>query len=204
MATKQTKITIAVILISICICAWIADRSVRNWRRHYESSISMWQSIENDDTVGIESALKHGADANAFGDAGLGERHSLITAQSKNSPELVSRLLAVGADPTVALHRAISAGEAKRLIGIGAKVDGNSKDGGLTPLSEQSANGRADVVEVLLSNGANPSYKDKDGYTPRQRALYALGNHPEASAEYSRTIKLLDQSIQAHQQPTPR
>jgi hypothetical protein len=156
----------------------------------------MWQAVENGNVTGLDSALKRGADPNAFGDAGLNEHHTLITAQASNNPKLVSRLLAAGADPTVALHRAINAGEAKRLIGIGAKVNGNSRDNGLTPLSEQSANGRSNIVQVLLFHGANPLLKDKDGYTPRQRALYAVGNHPEASAEYSRIIRLLDQASQ--------
>ena len=63
------------------------------------------------------------------------------------------------------LHLASTAEVARVLLKAGARVSSRASVG-YTPLHRAAAGGRADVVEFLLSVGANAKARDKNGDTP--------------------------------------
>ena len=63
------------------------------------------------------------------------------------------------------LHYARTAEVAKVLLKAGARVSSRASVG-YTPLHRAASGGRADVVEFLLSVGANGKAKSEDGETP--------------------------------------
>ncbi|GAA3405839.1 ankyrin repeat domain-containing protein [Paenibacillus hodogayensis] len=70
------------------------------------------------------------------------------------------------------LHLALDPQVAARLLDRGALIDAASDDGS-TPLHTQVSDGeeRLDVVELLLTRGANREAKNRKGHTPLEIAL---------------------------------
>lgn len=183
---------LTLVLVSLVfIGGFFTHRGMVNWQRQYFLDQALWQAVENNDTGAVQKALVNGADPNSGGDAGLGERHPLITAQANGDLKMVNVLQAHGANASQALMIALDAKETERLLHIGAKMNGVTDEFGKTALGGQSANGRPDIVRLLLAHGADPGQKDKDGRTALDRANYAAGNHPEMAAAYSEIIKML-------------
>ena len=80
------------------------------------------------------------------------------------------------ADGTTALHWAAYKNDADivdALIRAGAKVDAQTRDGGITPLSLAASNGNAAAVEALLKGGANPNLTVEEGETPLMAAAHS-------------------------------
>lgn len=190
----KSRILALIILVLFIVALLLIRRGVDNWRQQTFVDEALWQAVENGNATAAEGAFARGGNANALGDAGLGEYHTLITAQAHGDGKMVGILLAHGASPSLALAKAFDAKEVGRLLHVGARVNGISDDLGMTPLGEQSANGRPAIVQLLLAHGADPNAKDKDGFTPMDRAKYASANHPEEAALYAQVIRLLTQA----------
>ncbi len=80
------------------------------------------------------------------------------------------------ADGTTALHWAAYKNDAEMvdaLIRAGAKVDAQTRDGGITALSLAASNGNGAAVEALLKGGANPNLAIEEGETPLMAAAHA-------------------------------
>jgi hypothetical protein len=60
---------------------------------------------------------------------------------------------------------------ARLLIASGALVDARRTEGRITPLESASYLGHQDMVELLLTAGADPNVKIYDGYTPLHQAV---------------------------------
>ncbi len=135
--------------------------------------------------------LQQGADVNAFGyEMGT----MLMGAANQGEVEMVSKLLDKGADPNLAspitgetpLHAAAAKGFAKGtlsclklLLKAGADPNIKAKSGiatptyyrdinvvGETPLHLAAAYGSKEMIEVLLSHGADPALKDDRDESP--------------------------------------
>ena len=102
-------------------------------------------------------------------------------------------LLAKGADPNrvdprdgegmAPLHRAVVNGDecepiALALLASGARVDGRSHPGGLTPLHLAVRSGHDALARLLISRGADVNSRARDGRTPLH--LAAAGGHESA------------------------
>ena len=118
-------------------------------------------------------------------------------------PEILSQLLAAGADPNAAsrnpmrvtpLHSAsahrnpsVSLAMAESLLGAGA--DPNvQQQGGWTPLHQAAAHRRRELVELLLAHGADAGARSEDGRTAEQKA--AEGGDEEIALRLQRRIEI--------------
>lgn len=196
---KPIVLIMLVVVAMIAIGAAVVYRGGANWGQQYHTNQSLWQAVENGDVAAAQKALALGADPNEAGDAGLSEHHTLITALSHNDLKMVTVLLAHKADPSRALTLAVNEKEAARLLQLGAQVNGIVDGTGMTILGEQSANGRPDIVHLLLVHGAAPNERDQDGETALDRARYAASKHPEEAAAHSVILKMLQNAQKSGQ-----
>jgi len=139
----------------------------------------------------FEYLLSVGADVNAVG---YEDGTILMAASYMSFPDIVKTLLEHGADPNKAsavtgetpLHACAARGYAETafeimtlLLKAGAKPNVKAKNGiptatyyrditvvGETPLHLAAAYGSADMIKLLLDNGADPSLKDDRGDSP--------------------------------------
>jgi len=85
--------------------------------------------------------------------------------------------------PSKSLHEAAESGdlaEVKRLIAQGADVNASDGDEVRTPLLAAADGGHAEVVKLLLKNGAKVDMGDSYGYTP---LYYAIWSDDEAAVK---------------------
>lgn len=132
----------------------------------------LYRAIAEGDETLAALALDRGASPDG---ADLRRGPPLAAAAARGRLSLVRLLLAHGADVNrrglreelSALHQAASfeqAEIARCLLDAGAEVD-QREDEGATPLMYAAARGDLRTVEILLARGADPSAKDKDGWT---------------------------------------
>ena len=62
--------------------------------------------------------------------------------------------------------------EVRTLIQAGADVNARSIDHGTTPLMQAAADGRMDLVDLLLASGADPMEYDENGNTALHEAVF--------------------------------
>ena len=141
-----------------------------------------WYTVAaSPDPEGIELARESGADPNVRG-ARAG-RTPLIQAIWAGSEEAVEAMLEAGADPTIgdsggetplqyaarANDGRSRAGIARMLIDAGADVspEGSRHD---PPIVSAALTNDAELIEVLLENGADPKATDRRGRTALQLA----------------------------------
>jgi ankyrin repeat protein len=146
------------------LCAAAASATTANVdepRKPDGSTPLMWATFEGD----VEEAarlLKEGADVKASNSYGVNALH--LAADSANT-ELIRLLLKAGADPEspnadgeTALHVVARSGNveaAKLLLKAGGKVNAVEQFGGQTPLMWAAARRHPQMVELLLSKGAD-------------------------------------------------
>jgi ankyrin repeat protein len=140
----------------------------------------------------VEALLRAGANPNAADD----DRNTpLINAATNGYTNICKTLLAQGANVnvkdwngTTALQMAAREGQlelCKALIAAGAEIDASSR--GNTPLLFAAAGPYPEVVELLLSKGANPKVVDVDGETTLMRTINA--------ASRSKDVLVMDREL---------
>jgi len=122
--------------------------------------ISHGAKIDVRDTVNNDTALLYGIRDGKFSVAEL--------------------LLEAGADPNLTdqrgfapVHIAVARNDAnivQRLLDYGATINSRTRSDGKTPLMIAAAAGFKEMVEMLLSRGADPSIVDSAGKSPLERA----------------------------------
>jgi hypothetical protein len=142
-------------------------------------------AVAFNDTDLVEFLLCHGADPNVDVDDGYTALLLAIESEDPASVDIVSRLIAAGADvhrPGIngwtPLHMAAARGQlekARLLLDAGARVDQRKGiDAGETPLMEAAYLGRPALVQLLLDHGADPTMRDTiNNRTPLEIARYA-------------------------------
>lgn len=120
-----------------------------------EGKTALFEAITNGRADIVDSLIQHGADPNL-----PGPKHMLWPAV--HNPECLRILLAKAADHKktsgiMELATSINSIEAIRIL-LEAGVDPNAKkDGVYTPLCTAIRDNRADILELLLRNGADPN-----------------------------------------------
>jgi ankyrin repeat protein len=131
-------------------------------KRNPDGSTPLQWAVYNGDLAEAKRLLRLGADvkiANNYGATPMG-----LAAEVGNA-EMIALLLEGGADPDspdpdgmTALQLVARTGNVKAaqlLIGAGAKVDAKEKWGGQTPLMWASARRHPEMMQLLISKGAN-------------------------------------------------
>ena len=103
-----------------------------------DANLDLFKAAEKGSAIGIETALKKGANPNLFTNGSS----PLMIAAYKGSPECLKLLLKAGAD-----INAVS-------------------DSGSSVLQHAAAHGRKDNVKVLIEHGVNVNVKNKHGHSP--------------------------------------
>ena len=123
----------------------------------------------------VRLLLDCGADANTPNNEGW----TPVKSAANNGRLEVVRVLSLGVDVSAAdergftpLHGAVmkDLATAKLLYESGADINTRSKTG-RTPLYEAAASGKSEIVQWLLSLGADVSAADEDGFTPLHSAV---------------------------------
>eukprot|EP00937_MAST-01D_sp_MAST-1D-sp2_P002832 g2832.t1 len=126
--------------------------------------------VKDRSAAAVENALKAGAEINGIVDG----RSALHVAAYADLDDMVALLLQNKADPGLAieggtaLHDAAERGNMKcviKLLDAGVAVDQLNTDTGYTALMWASVGGRTEVVQLLLSKGADKSLKNGSGKT---------------------------------------
>lgn len=129
---------------------------------HTPSDEHWWNaSSDGSDETATRALLKQGADPNAAGHNGM-------------TPLLLSVQSSYGAEPCVA-----------SLLAAGADLE-KSGTGGITPLMRAAYRGRAEIVRLLLTHGANPSRVDHFGHDAlyyAEQSLASLQSDDEEEGE---------------------
>lgn len=130
-------------------------------------------AVYEDDVETVEMLLKAGARVNVANEYG---ETPLTLACAVANAAIVEKLLNAGADANMALENGeaplmIAAGSGdgrlvRMLIEHGAKVDAVESWKGQNALMWAVANGRTEVIDILLKASANPNNASKAGFTP--------------------------------------
>src|SRR5262245_55415760 len=199
----------------------MADLDVDLPRKADGSTPLMWATFEGD-VAKVTSLLKEGASVKATNIYGV---NAMQLAADTANTELIRVLLKAGADPEspnpdgeTALHLVARSGNveaAKLLLKAGAKVEARERFGEQTPLMWAAARRHPEMVELLLSKGANANargavrdYKrvataesraaprDRGGFTP---LMYAArdncGECVEVLLKHKADVNLSDPSF---------
>lgn len=153
-----------------------------------DANVALLDAAAHGDVAALNTALEHGADANAAGKQGV---TALMYAAASNHPEAVRRLLEARARVDVraerngltALRVAVAAGSleaARSLLAAGADRD-EMDDHGARLLFTAAANGSVPLIDLFLTPGEDIDYQRTGGFTALDAALE---NQHWAAAEY--------------------
>lgn len=130
-------------------------------------------------TGGIQLLFNHGASMNSVDNYGLTPYLWAVISGNRNATQLLISLgtdinsLGAGANRRSALGWAASLGHssmAEFLVRTGANVMKMTQITQVSPLEEAAACGDLSTVRLLLDYGADPNYRDRDGWSPIHRA----------------------------------
>jgi parallel beta-helix repeat protein len=166
---------------------------LRNGADPNQSNSATWfplmQACDKQDVALVRILLRNGADPNQSNSATW---FPLMQACEKQNTEIVRILLRNGADVNQqlsggwsALHMAEkhASVEILKILLEEENVNVNiTADEGCTPLHHAAENGHDEIIELLLSNGAEINLRDQEGRTPLARAI---------EEEKSLTVELL-------------
>lgn len=163
--------------ISVCISLVFACAIAGIW------ATPLTDAVQRNDLVAAERLLRDGAYVDAKDIAGY---TPLMIAAGLGNFQMVELLLTAGADVNIldtrmgasALHKAAQGGVvpvAELLVRRGAFIDLAAPTHGHTPLMDAVWHRKPQMVEYLLSQGADAEMAGRDGSTARQWAEW--GNH---------------------------
>ena len=120
----------------------------------------------------VQAVISHGADVNVMNENNV---TALMIACGRGNMHVINVLLNAGANPRISdaddhtwLHEAVRGGYSQvvleTMINHGADVNATIKNN-RTPVMIACENGNENVINVLLSAGADPNIADADGYT---------------------------------------
>lgn len=142
---------------------------------HTPSDEHWWNaSSDGSDETATRTLLKHGADPNAAGDNGM-------------TPLLLAVQSDYGAGPCI-----------EALLAAGAELE-KAGPAGITPLMRAAYRGRAEIVRLLLTHGANRSRLDRFGHDARYYAEQTLASL-QTDAEEENSAEEADETAQAWRQ----
>jgi len=212
----------AVAVALLCTAAGSAAAPNADEPRKPDGSTPLMEAAFEGDVAEAGRLLKAGADVKATNSYGV---NAMQLAADTSNTELIRLLLKAGADPEspnadgeTALHLVARSGNveaAKLLLKAGAKVDTVEQFGGQTPLMWAAARRHPQMVELLLSKGADVNARgkvrdyqrvataesraaprDRGGFTP---LMYAArdncGECVEVLLKYKADVNLADPSF---------
>jgi ankyrin repeat protein len=156
------KVAAAMAVALLCTATGSAVAANADEPRTPDGSTPLMQAAFEGDVAEAERLIKEGADVKATNNYGA---NAMRLAADTANTELIRLLLKAGADPEspnadgeTALHLVARSGNveaAKLLLKAGAKVDAVEQFGGQTPLMWATARRHPEMVELLLSKGAD-------------------------------------------------
>jgi ankyrin repeat protein len=216
------KVAAAVAIALLCTAAASAAAPNADEPRKPDGSTPLMSAAFESDVAEAARLLKAGADAKATNSYGV---NAMQLAADTANTDLIRLLLKAGADPEspnpdgeTALHVVARSGNvdaAKLLLRAGAKVDAVEQFGGQTPLMWAAARRHPQMVELLLSKGADVNargavrdYKrvataesraaprDRGGFTPLMYAARGnCGECVEVLLKHKADVNLADPSF---------
>lgn len=178
------------------VTALIESGSIEQRDRDLKMTPLMWVAMHGD-LRSLDALLEAGANPNAVSEFRTIKKTALHCALSNPDHRLlvIRALLAKGANPnllsgsvfTEALNSSAPLPVFKALVASGFDVN-HAERPGYTPVCFAAGKGRADVVELLLQNNANPNVKTANGHTPLMGAAHSA-HIPWADS--LRTVRLL-------------
>jgi uncharacterized protein len=146
---------------------------------HDEHVPALHVAAANDNIEAAKILISHGAKIDARDAAN--HDTALVYGIRDGKFTIAEYLLEAGADPNIAdrrgftpLHVAVTRDDiriAGSLLDHGAQINARTQGDGRTPLMIAAAAGFEEMVELLLSRGADPSIVDSAGKPPLERAV---------------------------------
>jgi len=162
------KVAAAVAVALLCAAAGSAVAGKTDEPRKPDGSTPLMVASFEGDVAEAGRLLKEGANVKAVNSYGV---NAMQLAADTANTELIRLLLKAGADPEspnadgeTALHMVARSGNveaAKLLLKAGAKVDTVEQFGGQTPLMWAAARRHPEMVELLISKGADVNARGK-------------------------------------------
>ena len=176
----------------------LAQAGVRPQRADGNSFATAYEVIRSGAFGLLEALVPLGANPNASGHDGLRVLH--LAARDDSDDLLVAIVLDLGADPNerdragrTPLHIANTAKAMQRLLDAGADVDAQDADG-YTPLFHAARARDAQLIAVLLHNGADPNARSPL-VDASPTAVHALMGDPTATWPSLRPVAALEAAL---------
>ena len=146
---------------------------------HGEHVPALHVAAANDNVEAAKILISHGAKIDVRDT--VNNDTALLYGIRDGKSSVAELLLEAGADPNLTdrrgfapVHIAVARNDTKivqRLLDYGATINIRTRSDGKTPLIIAAAAGFEEMVEMLLSRGADPSIVDSGGKSPLERAV---------------------------------
>ncbi len=165
-----------------CQKAKETKKSEEKENKEKEENKKLIKAINHGNIIEVQNAIKNGANVNAPDTSAGAKWTPLMTAAFRGNFPIAKLLIESGADVNASnaygdtplyLAANTSFELAKLLLEKGANVNG-SYSNNLTPLMRASIDGKIETVKLLLANGADPKFVNKD-----RRDAYSYAKDPQ-------------------------